>query len=353
MPKITEIDKNFARASDDGGLLYFDAFCAPLRISGLPFRAVNGNWHRMDDRLADEYNPGVRTLSANTAGVTVSFRTNSKRIAVKVDVECNNLMCHMPYNSSTGIDIYLGSGRNKVFWRTFFVYLNGTNHYEDVRELPDSDLKEVTLHLPLYSGIEKLLIGLEAEATLEQPSPYDYDKPVLFYGSSITQGACASHPGMGYFHMLGRALNIEVINMGFSGAALGEPIMAELISKIPLAAFVFDYDHNAPDAEHLSRTHEPFFETVRAAQPTLPILLISRADTADAPEQIDARRAVIRRTYENAVARGDKNVYFIDGQTIYGDHIGDCTVDALHPNDIGFRRMADAILPVLKTALGE
>ncbi|MBQ7715185.1 MAG: SGNH/GDSL hydrolase family protein [Clostridia bacterium] len=353
MPKITDLDKNFKSVTDKNGLVYFDAFTAPVRISGLPWRETNGNYHRMDDRFSDEYNDGVRVLSSNTAGAQISFKTDSKRIGVKVDVEWNNLMPHMPYNSSTGIDIYAGSGREKKYRQTFFVYLNGAEHYEDVRELNFDTATEVTLNLPLYSGIASLQIGLEEDAVLEAPEPFDYKYPVLFYGSSITQGACASRPGLAYFHVLARKFNFEVVNMGFSGAALGEPVMARQIASIPLSAFVFDYDHNAPDAEHLKKTHKPFFDIVRRARPDLPIIMISKADASGGAELTKLRRDVIKATYDEAIASGDKNVWFVDGMKIYGEDAENSTVDTLHPNDIGFRHMAEAIAPALREALGE
>lgn len=354
MPKIEEIDQNFKQNTDESGLVYIDCFSAPVRISGLPWREKNQNYHRMDDSLNHLYNFGVRGLSPCTAGVQISFKTNSKKIGIKVDVEWNNLMPHMPYNSSTGVDIYIGSGRNKKFFKTFFVYLNGTDHYEDVREFHDGEMKEITLNLPLYSGVEKMLLGLDAGSRLEMPEPFDYDKPVLFYGSSITQGACASRPGMAYFNILSRKLNFEVVNMGFSSSGKGEPVMAEQIASIPLAAFIYDYDHNAGDAEELEQTHQRFFEIVRAAQPDLPIIMLSKADCEDGIEATEKRKAVIYKTYLDAKKRGDDKVWFIDGQTLYGTEDRDsCTVDSLHPNDFGFMRMAQVILPVLKEALGE
>ena len=353
MPKLTELDKNFLSAPDAQGLVYFDAFSSPVRISGLPWRATNGNYHRMDDRLADRYNEGVRTLSANTAGVQISFTTDSKRIGVKVDAECNNFMPHMPHNSSSGIDIYLGSGRNKKFHRTFFVYMNEPDHYEDTRELGFDGTEEVTLDLPLYCGVKRLLIGLDEGSEIGMPSPYDFERPVLFYGSSITQGACASRPGLAYFNILGRRFNFEVVNMGFSGSARGEAVMAKQIASLPLQAFVFDYDHNADTPEYLEKTHRPFYEIVRNAKPDLPIIFVSKADVTGGVEETAKRRDVIRKTYEYARSRGDKKVWFVDGMKIYGDDAENCTVDGVHPNDIGFRHMADAIEPALKEALGE
>ena len=128
--------------------------------------------------------------------------------------------------------------------------------------------------------------------------------------------------------------------------------MARYIASQEMSVFVMDYDHNAPDAAHLERTHEPFFRIIRDAQPDLPVVMMSMPDFDRDPANNSRRRDIIRRTYENAAAAGDKNVYFIDGETFFGDAERElCTVDDCHPNDIGFLRMADVLTPVLRGIL--
>ena len=139
--------------------------------------------------------------------------------------------------------------------------------------------------------------------------------------------------------------------MGFSGSARGELEMADYLSALPMSVLVYDYDHNAPDADWLARTHEAFFRRIRANRPTLPVVMLTRPDFDFDPAS-PARREVIRRTFENARASGDKNVYFIDGETLFGAAERQfCTVDGCHPNDLGFYRMADAVEPVLREIL--
>jgi hypothetical protein len=151
--------------------------------------------------------------------------------------------------------------------------------------------------------------------------------------------------------MVCRALDAEQVNLGFSGSARGEPEMAELVASLRgLAAFVLDYDHNSPTPEHLVATHEPFFRTVRAAHPGLPVLVLSRPDLwPDSPADVSARRDIVRATVRRARARGDRRVAFLDGARLFGRaNRDDCTVDRCHPNDLGFRRMADAVLAGLR-----
>jgi len=127
--------------------------------------------------------------------------------------------------------------------------------------------------------------------------------------------------------------------------------MADYINTLDMGAFVYDYDHNAPTVEHLAKTHKPFFERIREAHPDIPILMMTR------PAEIyyddyKARREVVRATYDVAVAAGDKNVYFIDGETFYGETNRNlCSIDGCHPNDLGFFRMANVIRPTLEKML--
>ncbi|MEG1980076.1 MAG: SGNH/GDSL hydrolase family protein, partial [Victivallaceae bacterium] len=151
-----------------------------------------------------------------------------------------------------------------------------------------------------------------------------------------------------------RAVDAPQINLGFSGCGRGEFGVAKAIAGLDLSCFVMDYDHNAPSAEHLEATHEKFFQIIRERNPQLPIIIITKCDIWRhiGYEVNSQRREVIRRTYDNAVAAGDKNVYFIDGETLFGTvNRNECTVDTCHPNDLGFYRMFEHILPTLRRAL--
>ncbi|MBO5909185.1 MAG: hypothetical protein J6Q67_05325 [Clostridia bacterium] len=188
-----------------------------------------------------------------------------------------------------------------------------------------------------FNNVKELYIALEDTATASEGDKFEPCLPVVFYGSSITQGGCASHPGNAYTNMIMRELNREIINLGFSGSCKAEKQMSDYIGRIPMSLLVYDYDHNAPTSAFLEATHERFFREFRAYQPHTPVLMISVADGGFGEEEIIKRREIIRRTYENARADGDKNVYFLDGQRFY-EEIGlrNATVDTCHPNDLGF-----------------
>ena len=193
--------------------------------------------------------------------------------------------------------------------------------------------------MPLYDPVEEVYIGLAAGADLEAPEPYKYEKPVLYYGSSITQGGCASRPGNAYQAMISRKLDGDFLNLGFS---------------LDPFVFVSDYDHNAPNADYLEATHYNLYETFRRAHPDTPSILVSKPDFTRGAEQDERRLAIIRESYEKALANGDRHVYFIDGSHIFDGEFSDsCTVDGCHPNDLGFYRMAIVIGAVVEQAINE
>ena len=140
------------------------------------------------------------------------------------------------------------------------------------------ELTYYTLNMPHYSEVKKLYIGLEEGSKLGEGKRYCNDKPVVFYGSSITHGIAAGRPGNTYENFISQKYNIYYINLGFGGNAKGEQSMAEYISELDMCMFVCDYDHNTPDAKHLMDTHYPFYETIRKKHPETPYVMISKPD---------------------------------------------------------------------------
>ena len=196
------------------------------------------------------------------------------------------------------------------------------------------------------------MLGLPPQAQLLPGRTPQTEKPVVFYGSSVTQGACASKAGSCYTTLLARRLDAAQINLGFSGNAKGEEVIARYIASLDMSLFVYDYDYNAPSVEHLQATHEPFFRIIREAQPELPIVMVSRTGGGKRSADMDARREVILKTYHNALEAGDRKVWFVNGADLLGDTDLDlCSVDGAHPTDIGFLRMADGLEPLLREIL--
>ena len=351
MADITQIDKNFAVDTEVNKehLTFYDMEQSPFRIYGVT--KENGYFRRIPEAVAKAVNEGVYGLHTNTAGGRVRFVSDSTSIAIHAEIDGISKFSHMPLTGTGGLDLYVKEESLEKYIGTFIPPHAMKTGYESVLTLPNKKERLITINFPLYSNLKKLYIGLDQDACLKAAPDYTYEQPVVYYGSSITQGGCASRPGNCYQHILTRKLDCNHVNLGFSGSARGEQAMIDYISQMDMKVFVLDYDHNAPNVEHLSATHEKVFKGVRSAQPKLPIIIMARPKyylSAD-----DTRRLeIIRTTYEHAVAAGDKNVYFLDGPALMADIEGDGTVDNTHPNDSGFVSMARAIMPVLGGILG-
>ena len=348
MKNIAELDKNFKIETniDRDNLKFYNATDSNFSLHGV-FHDGEG-YVRMPKDAATATSKGVEGLFRHTAGGRLRFKTNSKYIAIHMKVSCIRRMVHMPLTGNTGFDLYVDG----KFYRTFIPPVDAQNAYSGIHDLENQgSVHEIVINFPLYNEVDELYIGLEDTAEILPPEEYATALPVVYYGSSITQGGCASRPGMSYQAILSNALNIDHINLGFSGNAKGEQVMADYIANLKMSAFVLDYDHNAPNVEHLKATHEPFFKTIRNANPVLPILILSKPKYYLTDDDI-ARRETIEQTYKNAVANGDKNVYFIEGNTLMREEIAELgTVDGCHPTDLGFFSIAKRIEPILKEML--
>ncbi|MBE3576283.1 MAG: hypothetical protein IMX00_01065 [Limnochordales bacterium] len=284
-------------------------------------------------------------------------------------------MNHMPATGQCGFDLYLGRPGEQRFYTVTKYDLKATEYeYKlfDAAEGPGAGvgagatagadgsdgLTAVTINFPLYQGVEEVEIGLDAGAQIRPFPPYAYSGRLIFYGSSITQGGCASRPGMAYTNILSRRLNIETINLGFSGNGRGDPEVARLIAQIPNPRLlVLDYEPNCVSTELFRETLPQFIRIFREAHPLVPILVLSRIayarDLVD-PETLRARterKEFQQQTVERLRADGDTNLFFYDGSTLLGEDFDECTVDGTHPSDLGFMRMANGLEPVLREIL--
>ncbi len=347
---ITQIDPNFLIGSkiDKTDVVWMKATDAPLRIHGLAVAEGEKFW-RLPEYLIDNVNEGVCTLARHTAGGRIRFRTDSPYIAYRAKSFGGGQMSHMPLTGSNGTDLFVDG----VSYTTFRPNSAKEQWFEGIADMRSAGMHDIEMNLGLYNGYTEIYVGVQAGSAVEAPKPYAVEKPVVYYGSSITQGGCASKPGNCYEAYISRWLNCDHINLGFSGSGRGEENMAEYIATLPMSAFVMDYDHNAPNPEHLQKTHIRFYEIIRKAQPELPIIMVSMPDTDRSTAEADVRRSIIMNTYLTARSNGDKKVWFIDGRTLFGGRDRDCcTMDGCHPNDLGFYRMAESIYPVVKEALG-
>ena len=343
MSNISEIDKNLKIETEihRDGLVFFNSKSEPFRVNGLIYDEDTGSFVRMPKGVAKTVSPSVLRLSSYTAGGRVRFITDSPYVAIKTVQPRDEAFGHMAPSGQTGFDMYSGN----EYIKTFVPPALNTG-YESVIDLPDASERTITIDFPLYYNVDELYIGLKKGSVLKKAPDYTVKKPIVYYGSSITQGGCASRAGTSYQGFISRALDADYINLGFSGSACGEREMADYIAGLQMSAFVLDYDHNAPTNAHLEATHEPFFKTIREAHPTLPIIIMPRPKIK-LSDMEKKRRSIIMKTYENAKAAGDENVYFIDGCELMALAGDEGTVDGTHPTDLGFFSMAKRMIEVL------
>ncbi len=351
MKKLTDVDKNFLIETNikRNNLKLYDVEEAPFSVHGL--MRENGKFSRMPEEVAKSVNEGVLLMHDKTAGGRVRFVTDSPYVAISVKMNGIMSMEHFPFTGSAGFDLYADEGEGQVYKGTYMPPFSMKDGYESVMDFPEAKKRLITINFPLYSGVDKLYIGLDENALLEAAPEYTYSVPVVYYGSSITQGGCASRPGNAYQAIISRLLDCDFINLGFSGSARGEDTMTDYINTLNMSAFVMDYDYNAPTPEHLEATHEPMFRKIRKAHPDLPILLLTRPKV-HLDEQEKRRVEIVEKTYQDAIAAGDEHVYFIKGSDlIKPEVIETATVDNCHPNDSGFVSMAYTLCEVMKGLL--
>ena len=344
---IQKIDKNFLTRMPSGiDLRFYDADEVPFEVYGLLPHQQDEPYRRIPLQVGKESNIGVEYLSASTTGGRIRFRTNSRIVAISAEWPNLTRMNHMPLSGSSGFDLYVEEKGQAHYAKSLIPSMDSDTKLEAVADLETGKERNILMHFPLYQRVDRVRIGLEPQAVvLPSTAKYLPGAPIVYYGSSITQGGCASIPGNAYPAIVSRMLRCDHVNLGFSGSCRGEKTMARYLASLPMRAFVCDYDHNAPDGGYLEATHESLFQTVREKQPELPILFLSKPDFSNGDEkENDARRSVIKKTCVNAQRRGDANVYFLDGEQFFKGFNGDgCTVDGCHPNDLGFTRMGEKI----------
>ena len=331
--KLKEQDIDFRSAGEE-----------PFAIYGVSY--MGDRFRRMPKEVAERVNPGVLARHANTAGGRVRFVTDSPYIAIQAKLDNIARMSHFTLCGTGGFDLYAENDGEYQYRATFIPPYDSKDGYESI-SYTDGKERAYQINMPLYADVKELYIGVKEGSTLRAAEGYSDALPIVFLGSSITQGGCASRPGMAYEEILSRKLGFDYINLGFSGSCRAEDSMMEYIAALPMSAFVYDYDYNTHSPKHLAETHERGFLKVREANPDLPIILMS-APTFKRNEVFEARYRVVRATYENAKARGDENVYFIGGDELMALAGGEGTVDNCHPTDLGFVSMAAALEPVLR-----
>lgn len=354
MKSIASIDPNFLAQSTLGltDLTYHDATQAPFQIFGVSAPDNEPLYKRLPSGIATQISEGITLLAKHTSGVRVRFATDSPYIAIQVWLDEFEPMPHIPPTGQIGFDLYEDGLYRSEYQGTFVPPPAAKNCYEAVVRLEGTKMRCYTINFPLYCGVERLLVGVAADATLDRGASYADLLPIVYYGSSITQGGCASRPGNSYPAIISRKTGFDFINLGFSGCARGEVAMSDYLSGLAMSVLVCDYDHNSTSADFLNKTHYPFYRAIRDRRPELPIILVSRPDFHEDIQEEVKRREVVFTTYMRGLGEGDTKLFYIDGEGIFDKEYRDCsTVDGCHPNDFGFVAMAKVIGDVVVKAL--
>lgn len=309
-----------------------------LTLEGKAFSDTESFYDRLPARAKTTVPAPVWNLSHNSAGLALHFVTDSSSFKIRWVVRSANLaMPHMPATGVSGVDVYR---RTPDGWR--FVK-NGkptalTNEIAVALE-PNA---ECLVYLPLYNGTAQIEVGLPAGRSLSAPPvrPSGVTKPAVFYGTSITQGGCASRPGLAFTAIAGRLADVPVVNLGFSGNGRMELALCDLIAEIDAAVYVLDCLWNMSD-EQVKERAEPFVRQLRAKRPDTPILLSEDCNTFEQAPTAKAR--ILRSVYDKLKAEDPvrwKHLHYLEAKEMLG-HDSEGTVDGCHPNDLGMMRMGE------------
>ncbi|MCX6139173.1 MAG: SGNH/GDSL hydrolase family protein [Ignavibacteriales bacterium] len=301
------------------------------------------------DRLPLSYKEKVRKqvwdLSKASAGLSIRFFSNSTALKVKWELLNDLKMNHMAETGIKGIDLYC---RIEGHWQ----YINtgrpsGKKNEALLVENMSAKMREYRLYLPLYDGVTIMEVGIDSTAMIVKPAA-STRPTIVFYGTSITQGGCASRPGMVYTSIISRKLDVECINFGFSGNGRMEKPIVELMAEIDASLYVVDCISNMT-AGQIRENTVPLVESIRNRRPDAPIVFVEGMlydktvldDSARAA--MNNKNSVLRSEYEKMAAKGFTNLFYIDNNGALGnDHEG--TVDGAHFTDLGFMRFAEYLL---------
>jgi lysophospholipase L1-like esterase len=355
MKRIEDLDPNMITKSPDGDLAWYDL--RKMHLEGQGWPEESAAYTRLPTRAKRKVRPEVWDLSRHSAGLCLRFATDASSISFdwQLLLEGFYAMDHMPATGCSGVDLYVRTGKG---WRWLGIGrpTGGMKNRTSLAHSMPEGRHEFLLYLPLYNAVKRARLGLPVGATLELLPP-PTARPVVFYGTSIVHGGCASRTGMAYPSILGRKLDTSTINLGFSGNGWMEPDMGEFVAELDASCFVLDPLPNN-DLQGVKEKTAPFVRTIRAAHPETPIVLVETIIfeychfNAAANKELRDKNTALRRIKKQLEREGMKDLHLIPGKDLIG-HDGEATVDGVHPTDVGFLRMAEGMAPALKRVLNK
>jgi hypothetical protein len=324
-------------------------------LEGRGFDDTANYFDRLPARAKGVVRGAVWNLSRHSAGMMVRFRTDAREIHADYSVTSKNLgMPHMPATGVSGLDLYGKDDSGN--WRWIAVCKPTTQQTKTtlVQGLRPG-ARDYAIYLPLYNGTESLKIGIDPANSFEPIAPRS-EKPIVFYGTSITQGACASRPGMPHPAILGRRLDCPVINQGYSGNGKLEKEVAQFLVELDPRVYVLDCLPNMV-AKEVQRRTEPIVRQLRKEHPEVPIVLVEDRSYSGSwvlssqEERNRSSREALKDAYRRLLDAGVEKLSYIDGEGLLAEDRDD-TTDGSHPSDLGFFHLANAMEPVLRKAMG-
>ena len=306
------------------------------------------------DRLPLSYKDSVRKpvwdLSKSSAGLSIRFLSNSSTISAKWEVLNDFKMNHMADTGIKGIDLYfknenqwqyLATGRPEGFFNEYTLVQNMNN-----------ELREYKIFLPLYDGVKNIEIGIDSTSIIKK-SKENLKKPIIFYGTSITQGGCATRPGMAHTNIISRNLDIDVVNFGFSGNGRMEQPIAELISEKEPLFYVIECMPNMFPPDMVTSNTIPLVDTIRNKHPNTPIILVNLFTSPltvldnNANKGTNEMNTALKTEYEKMISSGYDNIIYLESSNALGNDF-EGTVDAVHFTDLGFKRYSNFLIEKFK-----
>ena len=326
---------------------------ARLTVSGLAwFKEESPALRRLPTRLKATFPPKVWNLAEAPSGGRIRFTTDSQTVAVIAHGATGGPPAHITAIANGGFDLYVDGG----YFGSVAPDMHGEIRHQWIVG-KTAARREITLYLPMGRPITVNEILLAPGAVEEPPRPFALAMPVGYYVSSITQGIAASNPGGIYQALLSRWLNVDFINLGFSGNGFGEPALADVTAEIDAACFVVDYWANPTTAMYRD-TLPTFIDILRAKHPLTPIIVTrpyynpSEDQPGDAGARQIEKRVVAREFVAARVKAGDAHIFHVDGLEMLSKAQADGLIDGRHANSLGFYFCAKGLEPHLRSALG-
>ena len=368
----------------------FDPIDVGAEVHGSGWESLAGRFVRLEDSAEGLVRKPVWDLSRNSAGLSLVFRSNTRRLELSFDVFGWKGMNHMPATGVSGVDLFAYKPDGEELWcaakfmpqfKEEYIEVPATGSqtataqtsstpssaqtttaqartvrvtrvaycFEQIDYEEGCEEYEWHLYLPLYNTVENFRMAVEEGCRLEWV-PRDERQPIVVYGTSIAQGACATRPGMAWTNLVERELRYPVVNLGFSGNGKLEAELFALLDQIDAGVYIIDCLPNIKVTDNFEEKLEAGIKLLREHH-SCPILVVDHSGhTNDRtnlsrcfPDELNRRQAALVKRLRK---EGIKQLYYLTRNEIAWDK--DSMVEGIHPNDRGMMQQAEAVCGKLR-----